>query len=186
MAGKDPLRFQDSIQIYTRQTIYAPVSVLDSVSSPAQESNETVTAQLPHNSTNDDFPIALWKDQHNCTQHTVFNFISYSHLLSSFRSFILILTHAQFSRMYQKHCLFQVALRRCRRGDCFRVKWNLGFGHTFIREDSCWALHSQVKPRWVSSCLRKSLVAKGYSMNWIMWIPSLQSRRWHLCGSLCH
>ena len=80
MAGKDLLRFQDSIQIYTRQTIYAPVSVLDSVASPAQESNETVTAQLPHNSTNDDFPIALQKDKRlysaYCFQfHFLFSFI---------------------------------------------------------------------------------------------------------------
>jgi len=108
VAGKDLLRFQDSIQIYTRQTTYAPVPVLDLVSSPAQESNETVTAQLPHNFTNDDFPIALRKEKRNCTQHIVSNFISYSHLLSSFRSFILIWTHAQFPRMYQKPCLFYI------------------------------------------------------------------------------
>ena len=53
-----------------------------------QESIETITAQLPGNSTNDDISIALQKGKHICTQHPLFNFVSYSNLSSSFRSFI--------------------------------------------------------------------------------------------------
>ena len=57
-----------------------------SVPSPAQESSET--AQLSGTSTTDDLLNALQKRKHICTQHFLFNFVSYSYLSSSFRSFI--------------------------------------------------------------------------------------------------
>jgi len=37
VTGKDPLLFQNSIQIYTRRTSTAPVLALDSVPSPTQK-----------------------------------------------------------------------------------------------------------------------------------------------------
>jgi len=60
-----------------------------SVPSSAQESSEIVIAQLLGTSLFDDLPIALRKGKHTYTQHPLFNFISYSHLSSSFRSFII-------------------------------------------------------------------------------------------------
>ena len=86
--GKSTLRFHDQIQVYTRRTTPALVPPLASVPSPAQASSETVTAQLPENYTTDDLLIKLWKGKHTCTQYPLFNFVSYSHLLSFFHSFI--------------------------------------------------------------------------------------------------
>jgi len=88
ITGKDLLRFQYSLQTYTRRITHAFVPPPASVPSPMQASSETVTTQLPDNSTIDNLPIALRKDKHTCTQLPLFNFVSYSHLSSSFRSFI--------------------------------------------------------------------------------------------------
>ena len=88
VSGNDTLRFQDLIQVYTRRTTLALVPTSASVPNPAQQSSKTVTAQLLSISTADDLTIALRKGKHNCTQHSISNFISYSHLLSSLRSFI--------------------------------------------------------------------------------------------------
>jgi len=59
VTGKGPLRFQDPLQTYTRRTAPAHVPPPASVSSHAQASSETITAQLPGNSTIDDLPITL-------------------------------------------------------------------------------------------------------------------------------
>ena len=61
VVGKDTLWFHDPIQVYTRRTTPTLMSPPVSVSSPAQVSSETVTAQLPGNSTTDDLPIAIQK-----------------------------------------------------------------------------------------------------------------------------
>ena len=53
-----------------------------------QESSEIVTTQLPSSATTDDLPIALQKGKHNYTPHPLSNFVLYSHLSSSFCSFI--------------------------------------------------------------------------------------------------
>ena len=68
----------------------------DSVPSPAQESSLRLSLHnylvlLLGSSTSDDIPIALWKGKYNCTQHSLFNFVSYSHLSSAFHSFISFL-----------------------------------------------------------------------------------------------
>ena len=86
MTGEDILRFQDPIQVYTRRITPTIVPPLTSVSSPMQESSETITAQLPGSYTIDDFPIALRKE--NMTQHPIFTFVSFSHLSSAFCLFI--------------------------------------------------------------------------------------------------
>jgi len=113
VTGKDTLWFHDLIQVYTRRTTPALVSPPVSVPSPPQVSSETVTAQLPGNSTTDDLPIAIQKDKRTCTQYPLFNFVSYSYLL--FVHLFLLWTIARFSRMYQKHCLFYIELKQCKR-----------------------------------------------------------------------
>ena len=90
---------------------YVPLPA--SAPSPTQASSETITAQLPGNSTTDDLPIAIQKDKRTCTQYPLFNFVSYSYLL--FVHLFLLWTIARFSRMYQKHCLFQIELKQCKR-----------------------------------------------------------------------
>ena len=76
-------------------------------------------------------------------------------------------THARFPRMYQKHCLFWVGLRRCRR------RWR---SYSRMRLRSLPHFHERRKP-WVQmgfytaklnpngslACLKARLVAKGYS-----------------------
>ena len=90
VTNKNPLRFQDLLQTYTRQTTPASVPPPASVLGPAHASSETVTAQLLSNFTID-LLIALRKSKHTCTHHPFFNFVFYSHLLSFFRSFISFL-----------------------------------------------------------------------------------------------
>jgi len=115
VTGKDPLRFQDSIQIYSRRTTPATVPVSDSISSPVQKSSEFVTAQLLDFSITDDLSIALRKDKHNCTHHPLFNFIYHSHLSSFFRSFISSMNSCSIPKNVSTTLSLSVWTKACRR-----------------------------------------------------------------------
>jgi len=62
VSGKNTLRFQDPIQVYTWRIAPTHVQAPTSIPSHAQESSETVTTQLLDTSTTDNLPIALQKE----------------------------------------------------------------------------------------------------------------------------
>jgi len=80
--GTDPQRLRGPLQVYTRRHAPAPVPLSTSTSGPAS----STTVPLSENS--DDRLIALRKGKRTCTLHPLSNFVSYSHLSSSFKSFI--------------------------------------------------------------------------------------------------
>ena len=77
--GKDPLRFQEPMQVYTRCNAPAPVPPSTSLTNPEQ---------VQPTSSDDDLPIALRKGKRTCTRHLISQSVSYSHLSPSFSSFI--------------------------------------------------------------------------------------------------
>ena len=132
MIGKYPLQFQHLIQIYTRRTTLALRPAPASLPNHAQESSEIATAQLPSTSTTNDFPIALRKSKWNCTQHLLFNVVSYSHLLSFFRSFISSLDSCWVPKNVSE------ALSGDARGDDdLKEEWDLEVSHTSTRKENC-------------------------------------------------
>jgi len=91
---------------------------------------------LKKNPNSNDHPIALRKDKRACTQYPLSNFISYSHLSSSFRLFISSLDSC--SVLKQNHCYSR--LDSCDTGgdNGLRTEWDLGISHTSTGEESYW------------------------------------------------
>jgi len=68
--------------------------------------------------------IALCKDKHTCTSHSLSDFIYYSHLYLHIVLLFLLWTHTQFP-ICQKPFLFQGRKKPRRRKWCSRVEWDM-------------------------------------------------------------